>query len=1118
MNIAAFSIKRPIFITSIVTLVTIVGYVSLKRLGVDMFPDVNIPFITVTSVYTGAGPEEMEELISKPMEEELSSISGLKRISSYSQEGVSQVICEFALSADIKDAEQQVRNKIARIRALLPSGMEEPVIARFDPADQPIVRLSLSADSSLSAGQLYDIARDQVKVPLEQVANVGAVRLMGGVEREIQIEIDRNKLNDYNLAAVWVANALKNWGVNVPVGKHEKGSSELSFRTIGRFEKLSQIQNAVISFGSDAGSSVKLSQIASVTDSTEDPTTLATLYGPTREEQERFTAAAQQGHTIDPKTLKRESRQALFIDVYKQSGANTVEVAEFVKKRVIYINEKLKQVAGNPQVVLVRDGARSVKMNIDSVSFDLILGIFLAVIVVYFFLGNVRSTIITGLALPNSLLGAFIIMLAMGFTLNVMTLLALTLVIGLLVDDAIVVRENIFKKLEAGMHPVEAAEKGTREVLLAVIATSVTVIAVFLPVGFLQGIVGQFFKQFGLTVVFALIISTFDALTVAPMLSAYFAGGNIHAKGNILIRGFNRFQDFIDQLYDKTMHFALKHPWTVIGLTTLIFLGSCGSLGIVKKTFMPPNDMGEFLVSVEMPPGTSLQGTRAVVEKIEAEFKAIPEIDILASVVGTTDGITNQATIAVKMVDAKYRKISTNEMKEKFREILKSYDYARPSVNDYSPVGGGVQYPFNLNLMGEDLAALEKYAAELLVKLREIPDLIDVDTDFRPGKPEFQVKLIPEQMQLVGVTPGVAGAELRYHIAGGVVGKFYEGGREYDILMRLKKEQRDLKSAFNQTKVPNQTNRLIPLKFISKGENTTGPARITRQDRSRIIQIKANLAPKGAIESAEKAAIKILTQELKPPTGITYAFWGQSQDFKELVQNILIAFGLALLFIYLSLSSLYESFITPVTILFAIPPAVSGAFLSLAITGQMLNIFSMIGIILLMGLVTKNSILLVDYAVKGIRYGMSRSEAIYRAGQLRLRPILMTSFAMIAGIMPIALGLDEVAKMRQSMGIAIIGGLIGSTLITVFVVPAVFGGIDKIREAIERRFRPGYDMTQVGKHEMAEENPFEELETLAGHRLPPPIIKGDVVLFPRKTTTQQESIDKPKPRRKKKNA
>ncbi|HNN78564.1 MAG TPA: efflux RND transporter permease subunit, partial [Leptospiraceae bacterium] len=536
MNIAKLSINRPIFISSIVILIIFTGWFALNRLGVDLFPDVNIPVISVSTVYRGAGPEEVETLISRPIEEEIGSISGLKRISSRNQEGISIVIAEFFLTADIKDSEQQVRNKIARIRRELPSDIDEPVIQRFDPADQPIVRLSLFGE--IPPVELYDIAKEELKPGIEQVNNVGSVRIIGGAKRQIQIEVDRKKLNEYSLSNVFMGNQLKSFGLNVPVGKFESGKSEVSYRTIGRFEKLSEIEEAQVFFGGELGSSVPVSKIARVVDTIEDLKTMCFLYAPTKEDPpthsliQGFINSIRKG---DPPQIERLTKPSLFIDVYKQSGANTVAVVDSVLQKVEKLNETvLKDRKGNPHIIVVRDSSIWIRANVEDVSVSLILGILLTVIVVYFFLGNVRSTIITGLALPNSLLGAFIIMYAMGFTINVMTLLALSLTVGLLVDDAIVVRENIFRKLEEGHPPVIAAEIGTTEVTLAVVATSLTVIAVFLPIGFLSGIVGQFFKQFGLTVVFAMIVSLFDALTIAPMLSAYFAG-KAHGNPNFLV-------------------------------------------------------------------------------------------------------------------------------------------------------------------------------------------------------------------------------------------------------------------------------------------------------------------------------------------------------------------------------------------------------------------------------------------------------------------------------------------------------------------------------------------------------------------------------------------------------
>ncbi|MBI3395695.1 MAG: efflux RND transporter permease subunit, partial [Spirochaetia bacterium] len=747
------------------------------------------------------------------------------------------------------------------------------------------------------------------------------------------------------------------------------------------------------------------------------------------------------------------------------SGSNTVAVADGVLDRIKVINDQIKDTPGNPRVFMVRDSSVWIRANIEEVGTTIIIGIILAVVVVYLFLGNPRSTIITGMALPNSLLGAFILMYAMGFTINVMTLLALSLSVGLLVDDAIVVRENIFRKLEDGMPVVEAAERGTNEVALAVIATTLTVVAVFLPVGFLSGIVGQFFKQFGLTVVFAMLISLFDAMTIAPMLSAYFAG-HLHEKPNRLIQAFDRFQNFLEHTYGRFIGFSLRHPLITLAGAAAVFFASLGTLGIIKKTFMPPNDQGEFMVYIQMPPGTSINGTQAAVFKIEEKLKALPETNLIATVIGSQNGESNVATLGITLLKSWERNRSTTEIKEVVRGFLKEMPDVKSSVNDYSAVGGGVQYPLNLNLTGDDLAELEKYSKIVIEKIsdpKRVPDLIDVQTDFRGGKPEYQIQMDPARMEAVGVTAGIAGAELRYLVEGGVVGRYHDAGLEYDVRLRLRPDQRDLKSAYGITRVPNMTYKMIPLPAISSMVLRSGPERITRQDRGRVITIHANLAPGGAIGNATDVLKKMLDKEIPPPKGIRYAFWGQSEDFKELMENILLAFGMAILFIYLVLASLYESFITPLTILLAIPPAISGAFFALALTGEMLNIFSMIGLIMLMGLVTKNSILLVDFALQGIRSGMSHADAIKRAGMLRLRPILMTSLAMIAGIMPVALGLSELAKARRAMGVAIVGGLIVSTFLTLVMVPVMFGYIDRLREWIEKRFRPDFDMSRVGR-------------------------------------------------------
>ncbi|GIX41198.1 MAG: multidrug transporter AcrB [Leptospiraceae bacterium] len=1028
MNIAGFSIKRPTFITSIFILTLSIGYISLQRLGVDIFPNVSFPFVVVTTIYPGAGPEEIEELISKPLEEEISTLSGIKHVTSRNQESISIVIAEFSLDTDVKYAEQEVRNAVEKVKVNFPDDVDDPLVTRFDPAEQPIYIMALTAE--LSAAELYDLAYYEIKPYFEQIPNVGGVKIHGGQKREIHIEIDQNKLNYYRIPAVIIAQRLKYYGNNIPAGKIDLATQELNFRTIGEFRSLQEIENAVIFFG-DLGTSIRVKDIANVKDTLEDRKTIAYLYN---------------------KQNNKKLTSAIFLEVYKQSGSNTVEVVEKIKNKLNELNQKLSNERGNPKLLQVRDGSRWIKLNVEDVTIAIIIGIILTIIIVYLFLGNARSTFITAIALPNSLLGAFILMYGFGFTINVMTLLALSLSIGLLIDDAIVVRENIFRHMELGKSSKDAAEFGTNEVILAVIATTATVIAVFLPIGFLSGLVGQFFQEFGLTVVFAMLISLFDAITMAPMLSAYF-GGHVGESKNIIIKYFDKFQDFIDYLYEKTLDFTLKHKLTVIFLFIIIFILSIFSIKFVKKTFLPQFDSGEFLITFELPPGSSLKATDEVAKQIFDIISQHEEVKQIFIRIGTDTGESNKAFMGIEMVPISERKLSTSQFKEIVRKELQNFSQYRLQVSDYSAVTGGADYPYQLIIKGENIEELDKYIQNILPKLEKIKDITDIDTSFRPGKPEFQIKIDPQKAQMLGVVPALAGLELRYYVEGEKVAKYRENGNEYNVRLRLKPEDRNLKKNYHKIYVPNLNYQSVKLSEISIAKTAYSPTSIVRRDRSRIIQINAQLVPGGALQSAEIETRKIL-KENPPPPGISYEFIGQAEDFKDLVKNILVAFGLALLFIYLVLSSLYESFIIPITILFAIPPAISGAFFSLLITGEMLNLFSMIGLILLMGLVTKNSILMVDRAMQNIREkNMSKDEAIKEAGIVRLRPILMTSFAMIGGMLPIALGLHgEVSKSRTAMGIAVVGGLLVSTFVTIVLVPAIFSYIENLREWLNRLY------------------------------------------------------------------
>ena len=1024
MTLADLSVKRPTFISCIVLLMLAVGAFSITKLGVDLFPEVNFPVIFVSTPYQGAGPSEIETLVSKPIEDELSTLQGIKRLTSVSQEGVSQVIAEFTLETDIKFAEQQVRDRVGSVKYLLPKDVKEPVIRRLDPSDQPIVILSLSAKENMTESELYDIANETIRPKLEQIDQVGQVYALGARKRQIKVAFDSKKLKERELSLTYLNSRLSTVGENIPAGKNEDTKKESIVRTLGQFDSLEAIGNTIVNFfGGER--SLRVKDLAKVEDSLEDESSRTFING----------------------------KRSLFLYVFKQSGANTVAVVDNVMKRIKQMGPELEKVKGSPEVNVIRDGSVYIRANVTDMKESIIIGISLAVIVVFLFLQNARSTLITALALPNSLLGAFLLMWACGYTINLMTLLALSLSVGLLIDDAIVVRENIFRHIEMGKKPLQAALEGTKEVTQAVIATTLTVIAVFGPVAFLKGVVGQFFKQFGFVICFAMLISLFDALTIAPMLSAYFASKTAHGEKGFFERVFapilDRFeiiQRRMEDYYEATLKSVLKRPGKAIGISVIIFFACMFTGKFVPKTFLPPQDAGEFSVDYDLPPGTSIEATNETGAKMDAIIRSNKEVELAALTIGNRNSESNVGSFYVKLVSSKNRKMNTSQVKDLLRDQLKDFAYASPKVKDYDAVGGG-QRPFNMNIVASDQAQLEVFTMKVLERLKKNKGLKDVDVNFRPGKPEVQLALNSSRASELGITPSSLGLEMRNLIEGTDVAKYRTGGVEYDIRTRLQEDQRTLKTNFNNFFVPNLNGNLVRLSDVASKEEKTGPSKVNRQDRARYIQIQADITPGAGMGDVMKEIDTMFASdpELKLPTGFRYAYVGQAENFKELGESMVTALFFGILFIFLVLASLYESFVTPLTIMLALPLAFCGSLVALAITQQSLNIFSMIGVIMLLGVAVKNSILLVDYANQLIHEGMDRTSAMVKAGKTRLRPILMTSLALIAGTIPIAVGLNEASKQRTSMGIAIIGGLVSSTLLTLIVVPAAFSFIDRFR-------------------------------------------------------------------------
>lgn len=1024
MSIASVSIKRPIFMTSVMIAIMIAGWAAFKSMSVDLFPDVSIPVITVQTVYPGAGPAEIETLVSRPIEEKISTIAGIKRLTSRNFEGMSLVIVEFESSVDAKYAEQQVRDKINIAKADLPDGTEDSVITKFDPSDTPILFVTLTAD--LPDAELFDLADEVVKPRFEQVKNVGSIDLFGGREREIHVVLDREKLRQREISVTQVASQVAVSGENIPSGKVSRGAHELVFRGLGEFSSVREIEDTLVNlWGNEVPT--RVADVGTVLDTLKDETTRGFSKG----------------------------RKVILLKVFRQSGSNTLEVVDAVKKQIGVITEQIKEMKGNPQLDVVVDTSTKIRDNVYDVYETIIIGIVLTVLTVLFFLGSLKTTLITALSLPISLIGTFVVLKLAGFTINLVTLLALTLAVGLLIDDAIVVIENIYRRMELGEKSIEASDKGAGEIQMAVFAITLVVMAVFVPVAMMSGTIGQFLKSFGLTVAFAMAISYFVAMTVMPMLTAYF-GGSGHGHGGEdksiwgqtvgrLIRLFDRFQTWLENIYERFVKVTLTYSKTTIFATVLIFLGSLWTATQVPFEFIPDDDSGEVSVTLELAPGSSLDGTTKVAAEVDKIIMSNPEVNFTVYNAGNLYNEANKADFII-VLNTK-RDITTLDFREKLRgQLAHLKDTANPIVKKFDASGASGGQPITLNIVSPDPKLLEESAEKVLAFMKNDSRYKDVDSNFRTGKPEFQIKVKPGAAKEYGINTSTLGGELRAQVEGVEAAKFREKGREYEVRVRMQEDERDLKEMFTKTWVPNINRKLVRLQDIATGEEIGGPATIERQNRARYIQITAAPAPGVGLSELITDVVKFMTVgENKLHPDVRFSFAGEAENMQEMAQSTIIAILAATIMIYLILSSLYESFITPITIMVALPLAVSGAFLGLWVTGKTMNFFVVLGLFLLVGVAGKNGILVVDFAKQKMDEGMDRFNALVAAGKTRLRPILMTSFALIAGYVPIVIGLNPASRTRTSMGVALIAGVLLSTILTLIVVPALFVYVDRFR-------------------------------------------------------------------------
>ena len=1058
-KLAEICVRRPVFATMIILSLTVVGLFSFFSLGVDLFPKIDFPTITVTIVNPGASPSEIETEVTDRVESAVNTISGIDELRSTSVEGVSQVFVQFLLDKDADVAAQEVRDKVNLVAGDLPETAEDPIIQRIDTDAAPVLRIVVSAPKPLR--EVTQIAEKQIQDRIESINGVGNVELIGGARREIQIKLDPDKMRSFNVTVPEVAAAVRVQNMEVPGGRIDEGTRELTVRTLGRVANPSDFNNIAIS--SRGGYPVKISDIGYAEDSSEEQRTTARLNG----------------------------QPAVTLVVAKQSGQNTVAVADAVKERLAEIAPALPP---GTRAQVIGDSSIFIKAAVESIETHLIEGSILAAVVVFVFLWNFRSTLIAGLAIPTSIIATFGLMAAMGYTLNMITMLALTLMVGIVIDDAIVVLENIFRFVEEkGMPPMQAAVEGTKEIGLAVTATTLSLLAVFLPVGFMGGIVGRFMSSFGLTASFAIAVSLLVSFTLTPMLAARWikrrkderspetaglpsqgdassvladesrvtagepdrragervaerGGGAASHAGHSSKQG--RFYRPVDQTYTWMLEWSMAHRWAVVALCVLVILSIVPLFMLVGKNFLPVDDQSQFEVNVRAPEGSTLAATSTVVERIAEELKRLPGVtDTLVTIGGGQQQLVNEANIYVRLTPIDEREPTQTELMTRARDVLQRDEYKnlRANVGQVQAISGGGQANADVQFMiaGPDLTKLETYAAELLRRMKTIPDVVDADTSLVSGKPELRVHIDRARAGDLGVKVGDIAQSLNVLVAGQDVSTYNEGTDQHDVRLRATGDARASKENLARLFAPSAKVGWVSLDNLVRVEEGTGPSSINRLNRQRLVTLTSNVRPGGS-QSAVLDRLNGFVAEMNLEQGYQTGLIGRSKELGRAGYYFMLAIVLSFIFMYMVLAAQFESFIHPVTILLTLPLAVPFGILSLLVTGQTVNIFSGLGLLLLFGVVKKNAILQIDHTNELRSQGLDRLDAIIQANRDRLRPILMTTIALVAGMLPLTLSSGPGSGTNRSIGVLVVGGQSLCLLLTLLAVPVFYSLFDDL--------------------------------------------------------------------------
>jgi hydrophobe/amphiphile efflux-1 (HAE1) family protein len=1009
-------------LTWVLTLaIMVVGIVGYGSLGLDQFPKIDFPTILITTRLDGSAPQEVESELTDKIEGVVNTISGIDELRSISSEGISTVIVTFNLDKDVDVAAQEVRDHINNVLPQLPKDIDQPVVSKVDPDASPILLVTLRGPGSVR--DLTELADKRVRRQIESISGVGQVTIVGGTARQINLWLDPPRLQASGLTAIDVQHALATQNLTVPGGAIETGPRRISLRVQGRVPEVADIGRIIIRETGDHPT--RVSDVARVEDGTEEDLTWAS----------------------------EDGVQSVVLSIRKQSGENTVAVADDVRKRLGEVERTLPK---GSELRVVRDNSASIRTSVDAVKEHLVLGAIFAALVVLIFLGNVRSTFIAAIAIPVSIIGTFALMWAMGFTLNLITLLALALAVGIVIDDAIVVLENIVRFVdEKHKKPFVAAVLATKDIGLAVLATTLSLMAVFLPVAFMSGIIGRFLKSFGLTMAFAIAVSLFVSFSLTPMLAARLLE-NPHEdqKKSLLERAVNRMYAPVENFYMTVLRFVMKRRWVVV-IACLCSLGSCAvTAPLVPKGFIPTNDTAEFEVNVRAPEGTSLLSTRLIAERIAKQIRGVPGIlHTLVTIGNDQQGSPSLANIYMRLADPKDRKASQAELMERVRKDIVSHQdkKLRIDVSLSAQISAGASNaPVQYTISGPDLNKLSIYAAHIMARFKKAKGAVDVDSNLIVGNPEAHVEVNRELAANLGVNVSDIANTLQIMVGGLKLSTFQQAGEDYDIRARAERVYRMNLGALAAISVPTKDGGSVPLSSVVTIKQTTGPSQINRLARQRQVTITSNVAAGFGQSTVSDALLKSIQDEHMPPEYHAVPA-GATKETGRAVTGFLVAIGLSFVFMYLILAAQFGSWLHPVTIMISLPLTVPFALISLLIFGQELSIFSALGIIVLFGVVKKNAILQVDHTNHLRAEGMPRDEAILNANRDRLRPILMTTLAFVAGMVPLIMSRGIGAGLNRATAGVVVGGQTLSLALTLLATPVAYSFFDDVIEWRKRR-------------------------------------------------------------------